>query len=697
MDPIEGMTNSALPHSTVADVSSANLQTAGTLSRLFQATWKPVICATVLSAAIAAYWASTYAENTYELGITLLFNRSAFGSPLYQSADVHTLAAEFSTRECLACLKDEMELPVPVELLSRRLKHSVRRGDGAVETTLKWENSEDGSRLLDRLASIGINRVRSIRDRAIDRHVLAMREAVEEKYRPEFDRLKTDYVKLSAQYGVADITDAARQLEQTIDRLEAEVRQENLSLLAADHQLARFDSFSQPTFPRYSLAPNTIRFVSHGAGAAIQEMPTPDRSVSPTTVVRRVEELETDISRERALAVAQAKLRSKEGELARLRVLASRNFVSPAELADVEAEVEVLRIEVHGNSTTQQLEEELDYLNDAVREYGDELNASEETLRSISQEKLRTEQQLAASTAKMRRLQEILTAEELKLADLELGLPRGRSLLKLMDVQEQRIETNLALADGLENLKESDAHTFSVLGKAEPTMDHVSSNARKLFAAVFLLSAVTLSFPFLVLGLQRALPSAGELLAAQIGAPVLCQMPARSRDRTSHQSEFSASSRLLAARLEKAAAGKHQLVHFVGLTGRQPSIQLVTDLQNCMTDQGIRTSVAIAGRLNPPGVQLPISGEDAQQSHIAILDGSPEEMESKLQALRAEADIVLATGFDPDEERTEIELFSLHADAVVFCAGTGKTIAENNKQLAVRIANHAATVIGVVA
>ncbi|QDT08793.1 hypothetical protein [Planctomycetes bacterium K23_9] len=662
----------------IADDSSDNVVT-----KLFGVTWKYLAVAGIASAIAAVYWAKEHSQSTYEVESRLVFNRSSVGAPLYQSPDVHTLATEFKSLECMEALRSELGLKVPVDLLQRRLKTSVGRGNASINLSLTWEDVDDAKRLLDQIVAIGNQRARSIRDEGISQFVTSIRQTIASRYDPDHQQLVDQYKQLAAKYGVDDIESSLDALDSEVNTLEESIRDEEINLQARLSYREKLDQ-------------HDVTLVSHTMPSTTRSTPVTTASgvvpASPTSMLRRMDEIKLDIDRERNRAVAESRLRSKEGELARLRRLADSQLIPRSRYESMLGEVEQLQLAVRGNSPMQQMESELTDLTSQIQSLGNDPAGAIETFRELERKRSEIDQQISGSRIRIEQLEKLLSVTKPELEKIETAIPAAKELEKQLLVASKRIDDQSFLAESLENLKGTDAHVFTVLAQAEPAVNGETSNYRKQFAGSFLIAFLGLTSPVLIFGLKNVLPSPGESLAKKLGVITLASPASNDLTPPNDATEqmHPEAIRLLANRLRRFT-GSDSIIQIVELTGRLPTLWLTVRVADCLAQMGEKITVVVAG------------SEQATESHthcgllhtIDIADTQAEQILARVKDCVQDDRLILVTGLD-SKHFADVELLSSHVDGVILSAPGGQSINESSQTAAASLAQFQAPILGVV-
>lgn len=654
------------------------------LAKLIRGTWKYLLVTTIASVAVAVYWANENNTSVFEVQSRLAFNRSSIGAPLYQSPDVHTLVAEFDSREAIETLRNEMSLKVPAEVIERRFKSSVRRGNGSIDVSLTWANEEDAIRLLDGIVAIGNTRARAIRDTGIDQFVSSMREVISTRYEPEVERLNEEYKRLSNEFGVEDIELAAADMAEEVSKLRDEIQREKISFQAGQKY-------------RKLLTREPITLVSTTANSANSVSPVTSiaplsaTQQSPSAMLRRMEEIKAEIERERNRAVTEAKLKSKESELTRLGRLANAKLIPQSRYEALKAETEQLRLAVRGNSPMQEMEDELVQLTSKMEAYGNDPNAAAEAVREVERSVAAVDQQIMTSKVRIDQLQDLLNETEPQLENFEAAMPRVKTWERQMKVAAERLRTQTSSVENLENLKGTDAHVFTVLSQAAPALNNETNDYRKQFALAFLTSWLLLAAPGLALGLRSVLPSPGESLAkrigvGQLGTASLADLSVKENLVGNHPESI----RLLAARLKRLIGGD-AVVQIVGLTGQASTQKLVERVGGCLAESGTSVAIVIVGCAEES--KLSMDGDRYQR--FEIMEHQAEDILARVHEIREDERLTLVVGLDCSRV-ADIELLGLKAEAVVLSAPGGQSIPDSAQAAALSLARYQAPILGVV-
>ena len=650
--------------------ASTSLESDSIIGKLVRKTWPMLLCTSILSLIGGYFWATQFSTSTYEVESRLVFNRSAIGGPLYQSPDVHTLVAEFTAVESLEKLREEYGLNVPNDVLLKRVKSVVRRGNGAIDFSLAWENQEDAERLLNSLVSIGNERARSIRNDGLDGYVSSLRLLLDERYLPAVADIQQQYDSLSNKYGVSDLLEAHGELSGEIRKLKETIRDEEFQLEANTEYRAKYDA-KKETLVSVQPAKSQTNSESNSDSIAVSHA-----SLSSTELLRRITRIKSEINEERSRAVAKSKLQSKEIELQRIKRLADQQLVPSSRYEALLAEVKQLRLVVDGTPSVNALESELDGLATSLKQ-SEQLDGPIEEVEEEEREIAQIDQRLAESRIRVRQLTRLLDAREPKLERLEVELDRAEEFQNQLEIAAKRAENQKQIADNLDNMKSTDAHLFTVLSPAQPSLNPETSNFRKQFAGAFIVSLLALSCPGLILSLRKVLPAPGEALAKRLGVGELGKVV---------RGSVSESYRLIAVRLAREVdAG---LIQFVGLGSQK---------ENVLASHSIGQALA-SMRQN---VVLVVVGDTAgdlstNQDSLDVISGvAPDDVFSKVDLLRADGSLVLVSGQELSRV-ADIEQLGLQADAVVLNAAGGKQIAEESQDVAINMARFNAPILGVI-
>lgn len=659
------------------------------LIKLAKVTWKWLLLATILSAVAAYYWASEYASMTYLVDSRLVYSKTYFGAPLYQSPDVHTLMAEFESKEAIEELIDQRGLKTPADFLSRQVTSEVERGDGSITVTLSWENQKDAITMLDQLIEIGIRRTRMVRDQGLEEHIVGLHESIGSMYLPAVLDLKQEYTQLSQASGVADIRVAYDEWRGKLEILESELRAEQAVNQAVAEQIARMES---PVALVASLEKQN-------------DMVRKAKPASPTALVNRIDTLENEIEDQRSQLVLESRLNSKEAELQRITPLVSRGLMSQSRLNELIAEVDELRLQARGDGSVVDMEQELDRLKRQMENYGDDPSSAVEAMREAARLQLDLDTQLTTSRVRIEHLESSISHLEPRIKELDAEMVRARELVKLLDMAEVKLQEKIALVEGLETLKKSDSNGFRIIETAGPSMMPEKSDFRKLFVSVFILALLGLATPVIGLGAKHVLPSPAAALAerlqlAEIGSITKSDLKAASSRKSAGLPSESA--RLTAIRLQFLSRSfNHRMIHVIGLSGRVPTIAVTRHVGAALAKLGENVTVVIVGgtaKKDQPVVSETRSDDQPDNLRIvSICESQADDILTHLHTVVSSdtEQFVLLTGVTC-KSRSDIELMTLKSDAVVLSSPAGARFTDAAGDVVGNLKRFSVPVLGVI-
>lgn len=690
VDSLTGMNSTSLAHSGIVDsMSGAEAR----LIKLAKVTWKWLLLAAGISGGAAFYWASEYATTTFQVESRLVYNKTFFGAPLYQSPDVHTLMAEFQSKEAVEDLIASRGLKTPADFIARQVTSEVERGEGAITVTMDWEDQEDAIEMLDQLVDIGLQRTRMVRDQGLDHHIVGLRDSIETMYLPTVLELKEQYAKLSESSGVRDISIASEEWKRKLEILETELRAEQATHQAVAEQISRMQS---PVALVASLEKQEKDFVRKA------------KPVSPTALVNRIDTLESEIDDQRSQLVLESRLKSKEAELQRIAPLVGRGLMSQSRLSELEAEVDELRLEARGDGSVVDMEQELERLKRQMENFGDDPDSAVEAMREASRLQVALDTQLTTSRVRIEHLESSISHLEPRIKALDAEMVQARELAKMLDMAETKLEEKMALVEGLETLKKGDAHGFRIVETAAPSMTPEKSNFRKLFASVFILGLLGLATPIIGLGTRHVMPSPAEALAerlqlSELGSFTKADLKLASSRKTAHQTSESA--RLTAIRLQYLSQSfSRRMIHVIGLSGRVPTIAVTKQVGAALAKMGEDVTVVVVG--GTAKKDKPIVSENRSDDQpnnlriISICESQADEILSHLHTvLPSDAEgaegIVLLTGVSC-KSRSDIELLTLKSDAIVLASPAGQRFTDAAGDVVGNLKRFSVPVLGVI-
>ncbi len=647
-----------------AGINGAGSSPEARLMDVAKMTWPWLLIAGLLSAAAGYFWADKYASTSYEVASRLVFNKTYFGAPLYQGLDIRTLLNEFQTKETIEELIAKRGLETPVAFVNRQIKTSVEGGDSSVTVSFTWSDQKDATEMLDELVRIGLEKTRRLRDAGLNGHIEGLNKELAELNLPEVADLKQQYEKLSQANGVTDISIAFEEWKAKLDTLEAELRAEQATFLAVQEQ-------SDKLVSGVALVMTSVKGKDF-----VPETKTP----SPIALINKITALEKDIQGQRSMVVLEAKLNSKEAELARITPLVSRGLIPQSKYNEMLAEVEQLRLEARGDGAIVDMEEQLDRLNREMENFGDDPTSALEAAKESSRIKSVLDTEVATSRIRIEHLESSISYLEPKLKDLEIQMVKARDLEKMIAIAESKLEMKETVADQLRTLKYGDAHGFRVVDAATPTMSPEKSDFRKLFATVFMLCMIGLATPVLGVALALTKPSPADSLAERLN---LVQIGRFSKgDLKSAQSgkldltKSPEAARLVAVRLQYLAEGMtNRLIHVVGISGRTDTVEATKHVASEMAKLGNDVSlVIVADSSAADESEFDEVLENGQPARLRILKTRSIQADDILSRLHSEVrsdSMVLITGLSC-KARAEIELLSLKSGAVVLSAPAAK-------------------------
>lgn len=659
------------------------------LIRLAKVTWKWLFLAAIVSGAAAFYWASQYASTTYNVDSRLVYNKTFFGAPLYQSPDVHTLMAEFQSKEAMEELIAMRGLKTPADFLSRQVTSEVERGEGAITVSMAWEDQKDAIEMLDQLVEIGLQRTRMVRDQGLDHHIVGLRDSIQSMYLPSVLELKEEYAKLSSTIGVGDIRIAFDEWKHKLEILESELRSEQAIHQAVAEQVARMQS-------------PVALVASLGKDADFIRKAKP---VTPAALVNRIDTLEDEIADQRNQLVLESRLKSKEAELRRITPLVSRGLMSQSRLSELVAEIDELRLEVRGDGTVVDMEQELDRLKRQMENYGDDPASAVEAMREASRLQVSLDTQLTTSRVRIERLESSIGHLEPRINALDSEMGRARELVKMLEIAEGKLQEKMALVEGLETLKKGDAHGFRIVETASPSMTPQKSNFRKLFASAFVLGLLALATPIIGLGTRYVMPSPAAALAerlqlTEIGsitkADLKMALSPKTVDRTTE------SARLTAIRLQHLSRSlSRRFIHVVGLSGRVPTIAVTKQVGAALAKMGEDVTVVIVGgkakKDQPVVSEFRENDQPDRLRIVSICESQADDILSHLHTFLSDdvEGFVLLTGV-ACKSRSDIELMTLKSDAVILSSPAGAKFTEAAGEVVGNLKRFSVPVLGVV-
>ena len=508
------------------------------------------ILGSILGIGAAYYAIQNFASDAYSFTGRLTLAHSAIGFPYFDRSDAIEYSAMIDAPDTIRELHQTVDLKQPqrATVASLTVEANERSRDLVVE--YESDKPEQAEEVLGTLLDIVCRKTRDARNKVADEHLTQFAER-KEALDKEQVRVQSEYDTLCEEYNTHDLEsriDAIMTEKVTTEialdrqRLVHKLQQQNVALLRERIGKVRDGKFS----------PAELHVLKAEA-----EMQT-DWQLHTM--------LKEELIDHRAKESARIKLIAKEQELARLQKLVERSLVTKSELELVQSEVEVLRLEAQGDSTSDGLRSSIG----SITEKFDSKTHAEETAKAQIlvklEEELRTEiQELELAVGEVTNYEQHLDQIDAEHEKLIAVSPRIRKFkVELASVKEQ-LDKLAHETLAMSQLKETEGHALMISGDVTPSLDPVSSNKSKMAVLGFGAGSLLLLLPGLLIEFFRANPNPSERLATRHGLPILSRHSRKAGKKTIGGS----TSRILASRIQRLQLAFGSSVSLVS-TGQKP-------------------------------------------------------------------------------------------------------------------------------
>lgn len=467
--------------------------TAVSLQPVIRKWWWWYLLAGIISAPIAFFVGTNFASETFAYQTQLMFNRSHFGAPIYEAPDMYALASLGTSPGMLWTLKEDLELDIEVPGLEKLIKADVKNGASILTVDVDWESGEGAKRILEKMNSMLIKRVETLRNERVDDALVRLNTEFE-KIDNQVEEAHQKILSFREEHSTFGVAEHVKSLASEHAMLHKELLVANSERDALEVQVEEIQALE--------MVENESETTSE------EDREDPEAKYAAMLDQIQKERLAQTIQEEKQRAILQAQLDAKVRELAQARNLYYQKLVPMAEVQKIQDEAKLLQLQLDGTASVQQKQNELDdvssrvdkHLLDAVLEGKVSMGVLKgaNAFDSLSEYRENSELGLATKENLVKRLDNLLEKHKEDRARLKALLPESERLIRNHDRIEVSRKKLAGQIHDLNGLRRSDASLFTVLDPPAPAAISIKSNKKKLMVAIYVLCAGLLCGPVMI-------------------------------------------------------------------------------------------------------------------------------------------------------------------------------------------------------
>jgi uncharacterized protein involved in exopolysaccharide biosynthesis len=254
----------------------------------------------------------------------------------YSPQKLETLIAIIKSNSDLETLRQEFDLPMTVEVLSKKLKVEQEPRSEKVSVSLEWGDRQTGSDIVNRLMELHIRHVGNIQKGKTSEMMTTLQAQLKE-YQSERDAARTELVNFLSKKDIVDI-------RKDRDRLDKDVAESEKELTEARDKAAAFPQQFREIEEQILKLGNDLQAKSLADLAKVAEE---DRDYRK----RRKDLEENSRDEERRRKEADKEFRDADHEARTVEPLVNSGAISRSEAEKLRAKADLLRLKVLNSDT----------------------------------------------------------------------------------------------------------------------------------------------------------------------------------------------------------------------------------------------------------------------------------------------------------------------------------------------------------
>jgi uncharacterized protein involved in exopolysaccharide biosynthesis len=644
----------------------------GRVVRLFLRRWLLLSVWCLLCGAAAYFIGKEFSTPKWRSEGSIVYTPLTFPENVkrtYTAPNSETVTALVKSPKNMETLCTEFGLTMPTKLLAQQFTVTRPPNSDVLAISLDWAEPERGAAMVNRLMDLSMASVSALRRKRIEQEI-AQAEATAAEAREQLVTVRAEHTKFLTGVESHDLKADLELLNREVTELNAGLNAARQRCDACAAEAKQLDGVVAGMKAPKGTPGNGVIPASARPGDASGE----GESTLSQTYEQRLRLLRDSLQEERArLSELKKKIDAKQKEQDQLMPLAARGIAPRAEVNAIAGELQLLAVQ-RDNSEK------------AIRNWEEEVRTL--PLLDVKARKESVRERHETAKQEIPQYEASIAAKRERIKEVTKLLRQEAPLLANLDTAENAADEQTARLAALRQLHRAESGEFAIISPATPEPHPVSSDRKKLTAAIF--GVPVFLFMALLVGLDW-LSFARRAEAALAGAniPLLTRADAvKAADRAK---EF----RRLALRISQQLPpdGKVLIFHAAAPGDR------VEDLANEVGRYlGLRQEkvLGIDARLvtNPdatvpqPGLSDYLLGKERDLSALLrlptvlgvdfLMPGRPvpstdllasRAFTDLLARVREEYDRVLVIG-PPATETLECEMLATHADAILLVAGT---------------------------
>lgn len=456
--------------------------------------WLYFLIVFALAGMIASTVANQNDKKTYTVEGTLVYNpipMPAQAEGLYRPPDLKTMVSFSKAPETLQKVTDELELGVPVPVLAMMLEVIDPKMRQGIVCQLKWEDPEQGEKILDRFMELFPQHIAEMRRQK----VLGYIADLDQETANNRTRLEAAQVRLTEHHDNLGALDAASEHERQIRQYEAD----EAIVTACERQKVTIQGTLAEIEKRLQeLREEVKRKAEESKEAAAQQESLTAQRLRQNRLVELIAERRLKIQ-------LQAQIDAKQKEYDRSLKLYEQDFISLAALQALESQLRTLIAQVEEDQQILAWKAELKKIDKDVVPSSKVKPKTSPIITQILGRKFELELSLQENTTQANQAKLAMAIARKKIHSYQLMKQQTVNLEKDLDVIKEERDTLEKQLSALRKIASYGPREFSVVSNATGLMHSPSSAKKKTFILVFGGIVFLLCAPVVVLELLKAL------------------------------------------------------------------------------------------------------------------------------------------------------------------------------------------------
>lgn len=456
--------------------------------------WLYFLIVFALAGMIASTVANQNDKKTYTVEGTLLYNpipMPAQAEGLYRPPDLKTMVSFAKAPETLQKVTDELELGVPVPVLAMMLEVIDPKMRQGIVCQLKWEDPEQGEKILDRFMELFPQHIAEMRRQKVLGYIADLDQEVANSR----TRLEAAQVRLSEHHDHLGAIDAATEHERQVRQYESD---ESIVTACEREKVTMLGTLAEINKRLKELRDEVQRQAEESKEAAAQQESLTAQRLRQNRLVELINERRLKIQ-------LQAQIDAKQKEYDRSLKLYEQDFISLAALQALESQLRTLIAQVEEDEQILAWKAELKKIDKDVVPSSKVKPKTSPIITTMLARKFELELGLQEKTTQVNQAKLAMAVARKKIHSYQLMKQQTVNLEKDKDVIEEERDTLEKQLAALRKIASYGPREFNVVSNATGLMYSPSSAKKKTFILVFGGIVFLLCAPVVVLELLKAL------------------------------------------------------------------------------------------------------------------------------------------------------------------------------------------------